>query len=317
MGLGRAWPAVFFLVFQTLVRSAYAQVPLDRLQDFLQATRARRPLERGSLSVAPGRLGLLPAASAGARWVPLGGRHVAVRVAHAQRVAWAASMPDATWAPPLHLLMDRARTSLGLEAAVQRSQAGTGQGVVIGIVDAGVDASHPDLRNADGTTRVAWWIDFSSAPAGLHPELEAAFGCEAQAGLTCRILDAADLNALLAADSQQGTVPDAIGHGTHIASIAAGNGRAGADAAFAGIAPEATLIVARVVGATGAIAETDVALATRFVFERASELGMPAVVNLSLGGDFGAHDGSSELSQQLSSFVRCAAGPGHRGCGRQ
>ncbi len=207
---------------------------------------------------------------------------------------------DWLWAPPRHLLLDRAHVTLGLPAS--NESGATGQGVVIGIIDAGVDVSHPDLRNADGTTRVAWWIDFAADPAGLHPEIEAELGCEPEEGLRCQVLDAADIDERLG-NAVSGDEPrDALGHGTHVASIAAGNGLAGG-AGLVGIAPEATLIVARVTGAVGTIADSDVVLATEFVFARAAELGMPAVVNLSLGSDFGPHDDSSELGRALAAFV--------------
>ena len=67
-----------------------------------------------------------------------------------------------------------------------------------------------------------------------------------------------------------------------------------------GVAPEATIIGARVSRAgDGAIQDADIIQATRFVFEQAELLHMPAVVNLSLGSDFGTHDGSSALFLKL------------------
>lgn len=212
----------------------------------------------------------------------------------------ALDLSGASWSPPRHLLLDNARATLRAPPP-EISGAGSGRGVVIGIVDSGVEVAHPDLRNADGTTRVAWWLDFSQNPAGRHPELEAALGCRAQPGLRCQVLDASDLDERLQNDVLGDEPGDPLGHGTHVASIAAGNGLASAGR-WAGVAPEATLIVARVTAA-GTIADSDVVLGTRFVFERAAELGMPAVVNLSLGSDFGAHDGSSELSRALASLV--------------
>lgn len=276
-----------------------AQVPLAALRELQRVAPERHLWRTGSLFASPSRWTL--ARTTRAHWVTLDAGYSVLRMAEADLDALAAE-PGLTWAPPRHLLMDQARSVLRLQAAGARG-AGTGAGVVIGIADAGVDIAHPDFRRADGTTRVAWWIDFASNPAGLHPELEAAFGCAPEVGLRCQILDAADLDERLQNDISGDEPRDALGHGTHVASIAAGNGLGSSDGAYVGVAPEATLIVARITGATGSIADSDVVLATRFVFERAAELGMPAVVNLSLGGDFGAHDGSSELSQVLASFV--------------
>jgi subtilisin family serine protease len=286
----------------SLSQDARAQVPMRDLQELFASGHAARVAGGGWFST-------LPSASRGARvgagqvhWIPVGTQHAVMRSRAGSLLDWALDEPGLTWTPPRHLLLDRARSAIKLDSGAARA-AGSGQGVVIGIVDAGVDISHPDLRNADGTTRVAWWIDFSSDPAGAHPDLEQAFGCEPDVGLRCQILDAADLDQRLQNGVLGDEPRDALGHGTHVASIAAGNGLAANDAGFVGIAPEATLIVARVTGAVGTISDSDVVLATQFVFDRSAELGMPAVVNLSLGGDFGAHDGSSELSQVLASFV--------------
>ena len=69
------------------------------------------------------------------------------------------------------------------------------------------------------------------------------------------------------------------------------------------MAPAAELVVARVLREDGGIYDADVLKAVRFVFDRADELGMPAVVNLSLGNDFGGHDGSSAIERGLASMV--------------
>ncbi len=217
--------------------------------------------------------------------------------------AFAQAHPDIqmSWAPPRHVLSDK--VDGWIEGSTFRNQTGdSGQGVVVGIVDTGVEVAHPDLRNADGTTRIAWLLDFSRGPAGLHPDLEKQYGCDQDPG--CAIFDAADLDQRLT-NNVQGDLPnDSYGHGTHVASLAAGNGLSENPARYMGVAPEATLVVARATRAGGGdIYDSDLLVATSFVFDRAAALGMPAVENLSLGSDFGPHDGSSALEQGLASFV--------------
>ncbi|HEU4407939.1 MAG TPA: S8 family serine peptidase [Polyangiaceae bacterium] len=203
--------------------------------------------------------------------------------------------------PPLRPLLDRSGTHW-TRANEAHAQGASGRGVVVAVIDTGLDFGHPDFLDASGKTRVAWMLDFGREPLGLHPELEASFGCAGQPeGEGCAVLDAADIERELArADAPSG---DEVGHGSHVTSIAAGNG--GPMARYVGIAPEATIIAVRAQrrGPGGGIDDASVIGGARFVFERAAELGMPAVVNVSLGGDFGPHDGSSPLEQGLASLV--------------
>lgn len=211
------------------------------------------------------------------------------------------------WAPPRHALLDSADGWIG--AGEFREDTGlTGKGVVIGIVDTGVDVSHGDLRDADGKSRIRYLLDFSRPPADRQPELEAEYGCTEQT--ECAIYGNRDLDDILNNGVTGDEPRDTYGHGTHVASIAAGNGLSSKVPRYVGVAPEATIFGARVSrGAGSAIYDADIILATRFIFEQAARLGMPAVVNLSLGSDFGTHDGSSPLEQGLASFV----GPDHPG----
>jgi subtilisin family serine protease len=204
------------------------------------------------------------------------------------------------WSPGRRLLLDRADG--WIRASSARTASGrSGQGVIIGIVDSGVDVQHPDLRHADGSTRVRWFLDFGRPALGRHPELEAELGCDG--AIDCAIYDAADIDELVANEIALDEPRDSIGHGTHVASLAAGNGRSQDPPLYLGVAPEAELVVARVTSTGAGIADADIVRATRFVFERAGELGRPAVANLSLGSDFGAHDGSSGLERALASLV--------------
>lgn len=216
--------------------------------------------------------------------------------------------PDASfgWSPPLRLLLDRASEWNGV-APFRRATKLTGRGVVLGIVDTGVDATHLDLRDAEGKSRILYWLDFSRGRANLHPELEDALGCSAdpndENGTPCAVFTGVDVDALLSDANASNDPSDFGGHGTHVASLAGGSGLATAPVRYVGMAPEASFIVARVARKGGGIYDADVLKAASFVFERAESLGKPAVVNLSLGTDFGAHDGSSPIERGLESLV--------------
>ncbi|HVY48856.1 MAG TPA: S8 family serine peptidase, partial [Minicystis sp.] len=179
-----------------------------------------------------------------------------------------------------------------------------GKGVVVGVVDTGLDVRHPDFRNADGTTRVAWML-VAGPNLGRHADVEGRF-CKGGSTTKCGVYDAADLDQLLATG---GEVPrDPEGHGTHVTSIAAGNG--GAEKKYVGMAPGATIVVAAPEPSGGGFFDPDILNAVAFVFDRADALGLPCVVNLSIGGDFGAHDGTSDLEAGLAAMVGTAH-PGH------
>jgi MYXO-CTERM domain-containing protein len=222
-----------------------------------------------------------------------------------------------TWSAPLKLLSDRA--GAWSRAPAFRNDTGlTGKGVFVGIVDAAFDVAHPDFRNPDGTTRIAYLVDFSREPLGLHPELETlcleSQLCKrsAEASITGElpyaVLTAADIDAILLG-AGPGPVPtDPEGHGTHVASLAAGNG--GPTGKYAGVAPQASLVLVRAADGDGFIDNAVIPAATSLIFSLAERSGaaaglarVPTVVNLSLGTDFGNHDGTSALEKSLAEMV--------------
>jgi subtilisin family serine protease len=207
------------------------------------------------------------------------------------------------WSPPRHLLLDRVVTNVHADTALQTFNR-TGRNVIVGIVDTGIDLRHADMRTADGHTRVVWYLDLAQpAPRGIQTELETDYGCTVP-NTACAVYSSDDIDALLSSDPNDAMPVDAIGHGTHVASLAAGNGLSNTPPKYVGIAPDARLVVVNASRQNqGDLQDPDIILGVKFVFDIAQRMGMPAVVNLSLGGDAGAHDGTSTLEQELSALV--------------
>lgn len=232
----------------------------------------------------------------------------AARLPPAELATFAADHPELYlgFEPPRRPLLDVSRAWIHLDEFRSHSgNSGDGQGVIVGIVDTGIDIHHPDFLDKNGKTRIAWLLN-AEPPRGLHADVEHAFGCDDPRQSECAIYAAADIDALIAQGST--VIHDAEGHGTHVTSIAAGNGGISIHAKpkLAGVAPAATLVIASP-STDGGFFDADVLRATRFVFDRAAAVGTatpaPLVCNLSLGGDFGPHDGTSALEHGLSALV--------------
>ena len=172
---------------------------------------------------------------------------------------------------------------------VQTERAGgynlRGGGVIIGIIDSGIDFTHPDFRNADGTSRVLYlWDQLGDGPppAGFKGGTE----------YSNRQLNEALQN--------PGTIPDmdTIGHGTAVSGVAAG--------AQTGVAPLASLIVVRLGerGRESFARTTEIMRALKYITDKAVELGMPVAVNLSFGTNNGSHAGDSLFETYINAVAQ-------------
>jgi subtilisin family serine protease len=167
-----------------------------------------------------------------------------------------------------------------------------GRGVIIGLVDTGLDFTHEDfLVDSLGRSRVLYlWDQTLSGPGpGTVGAADFSYGVE------CRQEDLTTIGC---------PSRDTDGHGTHVLGTAAGDGSGtgGAPAGqYAGVAPGADLIVVKTTQISAAIVD-----GVNYIFRRAEQLGRPAVVNVSLGNQFGPHDGTLPEEVMLDSLV----GPG-------
>jgi subtilisin family serine protease len=217
-------------------------------------------------------------------------------------VSFADAHPDlrVEVSPPLHLLLDNA-TSL-VRSTVANASGFDGKNVLIGIADTGIDLTHPNFRDATGGTRVQWLLDLSRPPVGKHPDLEQLYDSTDVAGHAVGAVWAkADIDALLTTKgaSTEPLPKDDVGHGTLVAACAAAQ-----DSRYPGVAPQAGLLIARITDSNGVEMGNDELLrGVAFLFDRADALHEPVVVNLSLGSDFGPHDGTLAWEQALASQV--------------
>ena len=171
----------------------------------------------------------------------------------------------------------------------------SGRGILIGVVDSGIDYAHPAFRNEDGTTRIAALWDqtiHGSPPEGYASGTE--FTRE-------------EINTALTEPEERERyriVPsrDMSGHGTAVAGIAAGNGAGSEGQRYRGAAPEAELIVVKM-GAPqteGFPRTTELMTGVDYVIRKALELKKPVAVNISFGNTYGSHDGTSLVERFLN-----------------
>lgn len=165
-----------------------------------------------------------------------------------------------------------------------------GKGVLVAVLDSGIDYASADFRKEDGTTRIRSLWD-QTLPG--RPPAGYSMGTE----FTEEQIDEALRQRAPEDTYRQVQSQDFSGHGTPVAAIAAGNGRGSTGARYAGVAPEAELLIVKLGAAKPDQfpRTTELIQGLNYVLEKALEYQMPVAVNISFGNTYGAHNGTSLL----------------------
>jgi subtilisin family serine protease len=192
-------------------------------------------------------------------------------------------------------LLDQSRPEIGahkVHEGLGLKMPYTGKGVIVGVLDTGIDFNHEDFKDDNGS-RILYLWDMSDN-SGTNMPQGYTWGRE----YTKAEMDA-DPASVKEIDGDGGS-----GHGTHVTGTAAGNGRTNKD--MSGIAPEADIIfvkVARDSASYGSFESNDIMAGCQYIFEKAQQLGRPAVINLSLGSPLGSHDGEALDEKALTQLT--------------
>ena len=207
--------------------------------------------------------------------------------------------------------MDAAGITPAGELPVLNNQ---GAGVIVGFVDTGINYTESLFRNVDGSTRIIGiWDQTNNSDNSNNIENETVKPFSAFSALYGTQYTAEEINLALNSDNPASIVPtrDENGHGTFLASIAAGNRdeRAG----FSGAAPQASIAMVKLKPAkqylrdfyliqdgADAYQENDIMMGVSYLYFLARKYSMPLVVCIPLGTNMGSHMGMSRLGQYLN-----------------
>lgn len=179
----------------------------------------------------------------------------------------------------------------------------TGKDVILAVIDSGIDYAHPDFRNSDGTTRILeLWDQTIENGVFSREQINKAlsFSNERERYEVCPSRDIS-------------------GHGTHVAGICGGNGRA-SNGRYRGVAYESEFLIVKLgtPDVNSFPRTTELMTAVDFCINRAIFYGRPVAINLSFGNNYGSHSGTSLVESflnEMSDRWRCSvvAGTGNEG----
>jgi len=183
---------------------------------------------------------------------------------------------------PVHRKMDKARTATN----VDKVQSGTnlpspflGKNVVVGIIDSGIEYGHINFFDSTGTTlriKRVWDQNITGTPPASF-----SYGTE-------YTTQTAILNARY--DNRTET------HGTHVTGIAAGSDKNNNNIYY-GVATAADIALVSYNLNDSTTDNVSISDGIKYLYDYATSVNEPCVVNMSLGTQIGPHDGTSAFDQ--------------------
>lgn len=196
---------------------------------------------------------------------------------------------------PLFFALQQAKAVSCVEEVAYGELRLRGQGCLVGVIDSGIDYMHPDFQTTDGKSRILFLWD--QTVSGNPPEgyfLGTEYTRE-------------EINEAIAAGRENYSIVgsrDLSGHGTAVAGIAAGNGRASMGR-YQGMAPESELIIVKLGNPlpNSFPRTSELMQALDYCIRKSVELSKPIAINLSFGNTYGSHDGNSLLETYIDNVA--------------
>lgn len=218
------------------------------------------------------------------------------------------SVVRVTMQPDSRTLLDKTVVEMRVPWKVPPGFSGKGAGVIVAVIDTGIDIFHESFRTTSGTRILELW-DQSATTGGKSPPT----GFQ-QIG---RVYNKQNIDDGISAGPPFASIDD-DGHGTHVAGIAAGNGnqddRCSFPGHYVGVAPLADLVIVKAI-MLPASSSSDTRDALRWCAQAGERhktpegLNKPVVINCSWGGSLGAHDGNDYSDVSVDRILRPGSNP--------
>jgi len=198
---------------------------------------------------------------------------------------------------PAHFMSDtmliQTRANLVHQMSSPLRKKYNGKGVVLGVIDSGIELDHPDFQDSLGNTRILYVWDQRVAYDPNRKPGNYTYGVE---------WDSTSINNN---SSTHDDNPAEFGHGSMVTGAAASN--ANATGNFKGVAPEVNIISVATDFSANNWLQT-VAEAVDYIYSKADSLGMPCVINASIGTYLGSHDGEDIAARMIDQLIKAKNG---------